>query len=169
MGRRNWVNGKSKLSISPRIPYIQLMIAERMVEAGKWLRFPHERLGDPQAPWSYCGVLVIKGREALLPPSREPALLWLPEDQWIWALRESSPVWTLVYSRWSHQHSQQFHCIWGYTSYGHEQGLLQENSRRYIVSVVFRLVRTYKALFEDFQRQWLIFGWFFFFFVVCRC
>ena len=28
-------NGKSKLSISPRIPCIQLMIAERTVEAGK--------------------------------------------------------------------------------------------------------------------------------------
>lgn len=60
-GKEKLSEWKEQVTYFPRIPYIQLMIAERTVEAEKWLRFPHERLGDPQAPWSYCGVLVIKG------------------------------------------------------------------------------------------------------------
>lgn len=90
MGRRNWVNGKSKLSISPRIPCIQLMIAERTVEAGKWLRFPHERLGGPRAPWSYCGVLVIKGSAGqrgtspTLQGTSTPLAPWGPVDLGSW-------------------------------------------------------------------------------------
>ena len=153
MGRRNWVNGKSKLPISPgSLIFSWWLLREQLRLKSGWgflmrgleiLRLPGPTVGSL---WSRA----VLGREALLPPSREPAFLWLPEDQWIWALGESSPEWTLVYSRWSHQHSQQFHRIWSYTGYGYEQGLLEENSRRFTVSVVFRLVRTYKALLEDF-------------------
>ena len=153
MRRRNWgMERASYLFPLGSLVFSWWLLREQLRLESDWgfLMRGLEILGLPGPTVGSLWSRAVLGREALLPPSREPALFWLPEDQWIWALGESSPVWKLVYSRWSHQHSQQFDRIWSYTSYGYEQGLLEENSRRYTVSVVFRLVRTYKALFEDF-------------------
>ena len=161
MGRRNCANGKSKLSIPPGSLVFSWWLCwekgwgEKMAEVSSWEALRSSVFSAQQC---HCGIHVTKSSAGqrdtspALQGTSTPPAPWGPVDLGSW--RDSSPVWILVYSGWSHQQSQQFHCIWGCTSCGFEQGAARakgrENSRRRVVSVVVRPVRTHKALFEDF-------------------
>lgn len=159
-GRRNWENGKRKLSVFPGIHYIQLLtlLWERL-RPKKWLSLPHERLWDHPSfvhRWQYWGIHVTKsnaGQRGTFPTLQgigTPLASWGPVA--LGLLGDSSLVWTLVFSWWSHQQSQQFHCVWGCISQGLEEGAAREeegdNGRRYVENIVERPMRTQKALWS---------------------
>lgn len=158
--RRNWENGKRKLFISPGIHYNKLLtlLRERLRPENDWVCLMRD--------FEITCLLCTKGsttvgsmwQRAKLDRDTFPTLQGISTPLASWGpmalglLRDSSLVWTLVFSWWSHQQSQQFHCVQGYTSQGLEQGTAREeegdNGRSYVENVVDRPMRTLKALWS---------------------